>query len=231
MHRPSIKGTKLLFIVIKAIIITCRNPSSLSVDCINSKIYSTCRASLIATPSGPENCLQRKPLDRSCTMSPDFLWLVITFLLSCAFSARFFLLRILRNSSYHHSVLMFLVLSSVTNLSLFFGFCATCMLSYRCLQMEWWAVVTVVVIYSQCGLLMFSPRASRAVQVPDHQSSYLGPLALFSCQTIRALTSGLLRYSAQPTPCWLHLAYFGWYKTGYWRISCHRHPQSTSLLS
>jgi len=32
---------------------TCRNPSSLSVDCIISKIYSICRASLIATPSGP----------------------------------------------------------------------------------------------------------------------------------------------------------------------------------
>ena len=32
---------------------TCRNPSSLSVDCLNSKIYSICTASLIATPSGP----------------------------------------------------------------------------------------------------------------------------------------------------------------------------------
>jgi len=29
-------------------------------------------------------------------------------------------------------------------LSLLFGFCAACMLSYRCLQMEWWAAVTVV---------------------------------------------------------------------------------------
>ena len=51
----------------------------------------------------------------------------------------------------------------------------------------------------------------------------------FGHQTVSALTSGLSRYSAQPTPWWLHLAYFS-QKTGSWHISCHRHPQSSPLL-
>ena len=46
----------------------------------------------------------------------------------------------------------------------------------------------------------------------------------FGCQTVSALTSGLWRYSAQPTPwpCWLHLDYFG-QNSGCWLISCHHH--------
>ena len=63
--------------------------------------------------------------------------------ISCAFSASSSLLQILRNSSRRHSVLMLLSLSSVTNLSLLFGFCAACMLSCKCLYMKWWAAVTV----------------------------------------------------------------------------------------
>ena len=46
------------------------------------------------------------------------------------------------------------VQESVTNLSLLFGFCAAYMLSYRGLQMEWWAAVTLVAITSQPALLM-----------------------------------------------------------------------------
>ena len=37
---------------------------------------------------------------------------------------------------------MLLFLSSVINLRLLVGFCAACMLSYRCLQMKCWAAVT-----------------------------------------------------------------------------------------
>ena len=48
----------------------------------------------------------------------------------------------------------------------------------------------------------------------------------FIRQTVSALTSGLSCYSTHPTPCWLHLAYFG-QKTSCWRITCHRHPQSS----
>ena len=51
----------------------------------------------------------------------------------------------------------------------------------------------------------------------------------FSRQTVSALTSGLLHYSAQPTSCWLHLAYFD-QKISCWRISCHRHPQLSPSL-
>ena len=44
---------------------------------------------------------------------------------------------------------MLLSLSSVTNLSLLFGFCAACTMSYRCIQLNWWAAVTVIAIPSQ----------------------------------------------------------------------------------
>jgi len=51
-------------------------------------------------------------------------------------------------------VFILLSLSGVTNLSLLAGFCAACMLAYRCLRMKWWAAVTVVAIPSQKALLM-----------------------------------------------------------------------------
>ena len=83
--------------------------------------------------------------------------------------------------------LMLLSLSSVTNLSLLFGFCAACMLSYRCLQMEWRAAVTVVAIPAQPALLMWpcvssarpsvlSPRASRAILHSRHPADCILPI-------------------------------------------------------
>ena len=131
---------------------------------------------------------------------------------SCAFSAFSSLLLILWNSSRRHSVLMLLSLSSVTNLSLFFGFCAAWMLSYRCLQMEWWAAVTVVAIPSQPALLMW-PCVSAA------RPSVLSPRA----------SRAILHSPAEPTPCWLHLAYFC-QETGCLCISCHCHAQLSPLL-
>jgi len=50
-------------------------------------------------------------------------------------------------------VLILLSLSGVTNLILLVGVCAACMLAYKCLQMKWWAAVTVVAIPSQKTLL------------------------------------------------------------------------------
>jgi len=47
-----------------------------------------------------------------------------------------------------------LSLSSVSNLSLIAGVRAARMLAYRCLQMKWWAAVTVVAIPSQKALWM-----------------------------------------------------------------------------
>jgi len=69
---------------------------------------------------------------------------------------------------------MVLSLSGVTNLRLLVGVCAACMLEYKCLQMKWWAAVTVVAIPSQKALLMcpyvssdkfsvLAPRCSRAL--------------------------------------------------------------------
>ena len=40
------------------------------------------------------------------------------------------------------------------DLSLLAGVCVACMMAYSCLQMKWWAAVTVVAIPSQKALLM-----------------------------------------------------------------------------
>jgi len=136
---------------------------------------------MIATPSDclpQERFTKKDPGSRLYRVSWLFLTGVVTSI-SCAFSASSSLLQILRNSSRHHSVLMLLSLSSVTNLSLLFGFCAACTLLYRCLQMEWWAAVTVAAIPSQPALLMWpcvssarpsvlSPRASRTILHSRH---------------------------------------------------------------
>jgi len=76
--------------------------------------------------------------------------------MSAAFSVSDSLLHICSNSSSCHNVLILLSLSGVTNLSLLVGVCAAYMLAYKCLQMKWWAAVTVVAIPSQKALLMCS---------------------------------------------------------------------------
>jgi len=64
------------------------------------------------------------------------------------------LLHIYLNSSSCHNVFILHSLSDLTNLSLLASVCAACMLAYRCLQMKWCAVMTVVAIPSQIALLM-----------------------------------------------------------------------------
>ena len=152
-----------------------------------------CRSSFIATPSGrlPQKQFTKKdPGSRLYRAS----WLFLTgnvASISCAFSASSFLLQILWNSFRHHSRLMLLSLSSVTKLSLLLGFCAACMLSYRYLQMEWWAAVTVVAIPSQPAQLMCH---DRVFHPPDLQCSHLGPLALF-CTADTLLIASCLSWS------------------------------------
>ena len=91
---------------------------------------------------------------------------------------------------------MLLSLSSVTNLSIPFGIGAACMLSYRCLQMEWWAAVTVVAIPSQPALLMWPcvsaarpsvlpSRSSRAILHNRHPADCILPIF------VRNLTVGV----------------------------------------
>ena len=166
-----------------------RNPLSLFVDCLNSKIYTICRASLIATPSG---CLPQKRFTKKDTGLKLYCvsWLCLTGIvtsISCAFSARSSLLQIIRNFSRRHSMLILLSLSSVTNLSLLFGFFAACMLSYRCLDSDG------VVSSRNCYCYPFATCTDDVT-------------VCFGSQTVSALTSGLSRYFAQPTPCWLSFA-------------------------
>jgi len=79
---------------------------------------------------------------------------VLVFSISTAFSVSDSRLHICSNSSSCHNVFILLSLSGVTNLSLLAGVCAACMMAYRCLQMKWWAAVTVATIPSQKALLM-----------------------------------------------------------------------------
>ena len=96
------------------------------------------------------------------------------FFMSAAFSISDSLLHICLNTSSCHNVFILLSLSGVTNLRLLAGVCAACMLAYRCLQMKWWAAVTVVAIPSQKALFVcpyvssgncsvLKPRCSRAL--------------------------------------------------------------------
>ena len=106
------------------------------------------------------------------------------FSMFAAFSIGDSLLHICLNSSSCHNVLILLSLSGVTNLSLLVGVCAACMLAYKCLQMKWWAAVTVVVNPSQKALLMcpyvssgkfsvLAPQCSRALMRNlQHTSNY-----------------------------------------------------------
>jgi len=113
--------------------------------------------------------------------------------MSAAFSVRNSLLHICSNSSSCHNVLILFSLSGVTNLSSLVGVCKVCMLAYRCLQMKWWAAMTVVAIPSQKALLM----------CPYVSSSKFSVLA--SCSS-RALLHNLQLTS---DPCWIfasHLA-------------------------
>jgi len=87
--------------------LTSRNSSSLSVDRLNSKIYTICRALLIATP--PDRLPQIR-FTKKDTGSKFYRvsWLFCTGIvisISCAFCTRSSLLQILRNSSRRHSVL------------------------------------------------------------------------------------------------------------------------------
>jgi len=122
----------------------------------NSKMYTICTASVIATPSGrlPQKQFMKKDTE---SRSQRFSWSFLTGIvnsISCAFSARSSSLQILRNSSCRHSMLMLLSLSSVWHMSLLLGFCVAYMLSCRCLQAEWWAAVSFVAIPSQAAMLM-----------------------------------------------------------------------------
>jgi len=96
------------------------------------------------------------------------------FSMSAVFSISDSLLHICLKSSSWHNVLILLSLSSMTNLSLLIGVCGACMLAYRCLQMKWWAAVTVVAIPSHKAQLlcpyvssgkfsMLVPRCSRVL--------------------------------------------------------------------
>jgi len=108
------------------------------------------------------------------TLSGQSLWWLrflscyiteIVFSISAAFFVSDSLLHICSNASSCHNVFVLLWLSGVTNRSLLAGVCAAYMLVYRCLQMKWWAAVTVVAIPSQKTPLMCPYVSSGAFSV------------------------------------------------------------------
>jgi len=165
---------------------------------------------LIATPSCrlPQKWFTKKAHWIEVILCLLTLLTGIVIFIVCAFSARLgsSLLQILRNSSFHHSVLMLLSLSSVTNFCLLFGFWEACRLSYRCLQMERWAAVTVIAILLKPALLMW-PYASIA------RPSALSPWASYAILHSRHHANSILPIF-ELTGCWRHLK------------SCHSHPQA-----
>ena len=94
-------------------------------------------------------------------------------------SASSSLLQILRNSSRRHSVLMLLSLSSVTN----FAFWLLCS-------------VHAIIQVPPDGVV-----GSRNCCCHSFAACTVDVTVCFIRQTVNALTSGLSRYSAQPTPC------------------------------
>ena len=221
--------------------VTSRNPSSPSVNRLNSKIYPICRlmdCDPIRSPA-PYTIYEERLwidwlmiafitcnsklvpfLEGLCSSNPCTLefsifwvarlycasWLFLTDIvtsISWAFSASSALMQILRNFSRHYSVLMLLSSSSVTNLSLLVYFCAACMLSYRCLQMEWWTAVNVFAIPLQPAQFMWpcvsaarpsvlSPRATRAILHGRHPAVCILPIL------VRELAVGVFSATAIP---------------------------------
>ena len=148
---------RLLCYLIASASFTSRDLSNLCVDWLRSKITHDPKALLIATSSGGllHDLLEK---DSGLSMYP-FLLLLLTGIgtsISCTFTPLSSVLYIFRNSSRHHSMLMSLSLSMVTNLNLLFGFCAACMLLYKCIQIERWAVETDVYIFRLADVSSFS---------------------------------------------------------------------------
>jgi len=158
----------------------------LSVDRLNSKKHTICRSSLIATLSGrlPQNLfLKKDPGSRLCRASWHFLTGIVISIF-CALSTRSSLLQILRNSSRHHSVLMLLSLSSVTNLGLLFGLLCSV---HAVIQMP----ADGVVGSHKCRCHSFTACTVDVTvcfsrQTVTWQCSHLGPLELFyTADTLR----------------------------------------------
>jgi len=167
-----------------------RNPSSLSVDCLNSKnIYGLhiciwLRPHLVPCP---RNDVRKKLLDRGCTVSPDFFGLVLSPLFPVPSLPTLPCCRFLET-----------LLVAIA-----------CFCYFLCQAWQTWACIFASVqhachiqvppdgVAGSCNCRYY-PFAAWTVDVT----------VCFSCQTVSALSLGLSRYSAQLTTCWFYLVYF-----------------------
>jgi len=193
---------------------TSMNPLSLFVDSLNCWINTICIASLIATPSSrlPQKRFPKKRFPKK--------------------DARLKLYRVSRLFFYEYCLPYFLCLLRqiflLADLQKLFSSPqhahVTFFVKRDKLELAFWLLCSVhaVIQVPPNGVV-----GSRNCRFHPFAACTVDVIVCFSRQTVSAFASGLSIYSAQPTPCWLHLAYFGQcQKPGRWRNSCHSHLQT-----
>ena len=184
---------------------TPRNPSSLSVDRLNSKIHTICRASLRPHPVAcPRNDLWRKTVDRGYTVPLDFFWSVFSHLypVPCLLN--------LPCCRFWETLLVATV----------------CSFYFLCQAWRTWAYFLAFVnVHAVIQVPPDGVVGSRRCRCHPFAVCTVDVTECFSRQTVSALTSGLLCSSAKLTPSWSHVAKNFGLLAGCWHISCHCHPQ------
>ena len=181
-------------------------------------------------------------MDRGCAVSPDLFLISIVTSIPCALysvpctvyitSSLLQILEKLFSSPQRAHVTFFLKRDKH---ELAFGFCAACMLSYRCLQMEWWAAVTIVAISLQPALLMWPcvsaarpsvllPWASHAVLNSRHPVDCILPILdrklAVGVFPATAISNRLLRFRVSRIH--QHKDVFN----GFWVTRVHQHTEN-----
>jgi len=183
---------------------------SLSVDCLNSKIYTTCKSSLIATPSGRLSQKRfTKTLDRGCTVPLDLFWLVLSPLHHVPSLLALPCCRFLETLLVATAYLCHFLCQAWQIWICFLDFvhrawCHTGASRWSGGQ-PWLSLIFLHSLHSWCHSDRVFPS-----RPPHRQCSHLGPFALF-CTANTLLIASCLFWQEN----WL-LAY-----------SCHHHPQSS----
>jgi len=161
---------------------TSRNPSSLSVVCLNV-FWSADPHRLRPHPvTCPRNDLRRTTLDRCCTVPLDFFWLVLSPLYPVPSLPDLPCCRFLET----------LLVATA------------CSFYFLCQAWQTWACF-LAFVQRAC----YHTGASRCSGVSRNCRchSFAACTVDVTVCFVSALTSGFSHYSAKPTPCWLHLAY------------------------
>jgi len=224
---------------------TSRNPSSLSIVRLNSKIYSICKASLIATPSGhlPQKWFTKKDSGLRLYRVSWLFWLVLSPLYPVLLCLIFLAAdsKKLSSSPQRALVPFFVKRGKLQHRSLlcsFFAFDDKGASRFIRNSPRHYSVLCVPFFVKRdkleltlylLGIIKVPPDwvvGSRNFRCHPFAACTVYMTVCFNPPTISALTSGLSRYAAQATSCWLRLVHFA-YLNGCGRIFCHSHPQTS----